>query len=578
MSSVDGARSLNVASDEIFENACGPCKYDGVNKEGTKYCNDCEDFLCQTCTDSHKRFKTTRNHTILSVKDASKSMIKSQAESCIVMCSCDQNLETTIYCEDHDEVICQTCKAVKHRRCNTCSLTEKSASYDIKKLHSVIEKTNTLQAKIQNFQADRNSDIQTLDRLTEDCKQQIKSCRDEFNSFFNTLEENMLSGLETCASEQRQVIQRLMSTCLTTNQLLASDSKLLKAANTSGKKDKMFASDVRISSRLRECHTVLQDLHEEAEPPILEFKENNKLMEMRKEIKELGTVNGKHFPCNETHEKGFVDLKVSNRRQFNIKLPGDEKRPWITGCAFMPDGDLVLCDCNNNTIKVLNSSFEVKGTLKLNWAPWDVSVVNSSNVIATFLSRCQIQFIQVTPKIQEQRVLNLDRKCYGIEVVGNEIFMTCHDSPGEGEIRILDMGGNVKRKIGVNHDQDRSFMFERPSYMTVSQVSGKIFVTDCRLFTVTCLTSDGNIVYQYNDKDLVDKRGLCVDTADNSVVCGQSSNNLQVVTANGKTQSVLLSSDDGIQDPCSVAYRRSDSHLVVGSLDNDNLLVFKLTL
>lgn len=34
---------------------CGPCKYDGVDKEPNSWCIICEDGLCDNCEKEHKK-------------------------------------------------------------------------------------------------------------------------------------------------------------------------------------------------------------------------------------------------------------------------------------------------------------------------------------------------------------------------------------------------------------------------------------------------------------------------------------------------------------------------------------------
>ena len=401
--------------------------------------------------------------------------------------------------------------------------------------------------------------------------------------FFDNLEQNMISELEHCITEKRHVAQRLLSTCLTTNQLLESDSKLLKAAKASRMKDQMFASTVRLSSRIAECSAVLHDLQEDTEEPMLEFQKNSKLMEMRRDVKELGTLNDKHSPCQESSDVNFLDMKISSRREIDIRFPEDKEMPWISGCDFMPNGDLVLCDSNNKSIKLLNNSFELKGNLKVKWSPWDVSAVDSFRCIVTYIGGEELQYIQISPELKAERVLLTDKGCYGIKVVGNEIFIACShvEGGGEGEVRILDMEGNMKRSVGMTTNEDTSFMFLNPYYLAVSSASGNIFVTDIGTCKLTCMTSGGQIVYEYKDENLTDNRGVCVDAADNIIVCGHSSDNLHVVQSNGKKDRVLLSAKDGLKGPFSIAYRQhgqSNGQLAVGCVNHNKLLVVKLSI
>ena len=133
-----------------------------------------------------------------------------------------------------------------------------------------------------------------------------------------------------------------------------------------------------------------------------------------------------------------------------------------------------------------------------------------------------------------------------------------------GEVRVLDKQGNLKRRLGLN--EDGSCLFSAPYYITVSTAGDKVFVSDWNNGTVTCMKVDGSIIYQYKDKDLRGPCGLYCDDGDNILVCGHDSNNIKVITADGKNYGTVLSSQDGLKWPMSIAYRKSDGTLVVGCM------------
>ena len=59
-------------------------------------------------------------------------------------------------------------------------------------------------------------------------------------------------------------------------------------------------------------------------------------------------------------------------------------------------------------------------------------------------------------------------------------------------------------------------------------------------------------------------------------MCGWYSNNVQVIRANGTKCCTLLTSQDGVESPSSVAYRQSDNTIILGCWNNNNLLVYKM--
>ena len=119
-------------------------------------------------------------------------------------------------------------------------------------------------------------------------------------------------------------------------------------------------------------------------------------------------------------------------------------------------------------------------------------------------------------------------------------------------------------------------MFTYPYYITMNVTGEKIFVSDGSTHTITCMTVDGDIVYQNNDKDLRCPSGLYCDSGDNILVCGWWYHNVHVITADGKKNRSLLS-PAGLQDPYSIAYRDSDDTLLVGCRFMKDILIFQLT-
>ena len=199
-----------------------------------------------------------------------------------------------------------------------------------------------------------------------------------------------------------------------------------------------------------------------------------------------------------------------------------------------------------------------------------MSVIDGNNVIVTLSETAQLQYIQVFPQMKTGQSIQLDKKCWGVDVSGDEIYTSCHNGPGE--IRILHLNGQLKRKIGLN--QDGTFRFTCPFYLAVSSSRNKIFVSDFETSTVTCMTLNGNIIYQYQDNALRRQGGLVVDAGDNIFVCCYNTNKIHVITSDGRTSYKL--DCDGIKMPSSMAFRDNDDTLIVGCGLQDYLIVCKL--
>ena len=67
----------------------------------------------------------------------------------------------------------------------------------------------------------------------------------------------------------------------------------------------------------------------------------------------------------------------------------------------MPGGELILCDDSNDKIKMLDSSLSVVDSLDMPGHPFQIDVVDSSNVVVATEDKCLVQFAQVLPSLKK---------------------------------------------------------------------------------------------------------------------------------------------------------------------------------
>jgi len=83
---------------------------DGEN-EATTYCVDCEAYLCDHCTTSHRNFKMSKNHHVSPIQESENgsqtlSITKSTSPN---FCHVHQDEEVKLYCDECKIPICSLC-------------------------------------------------------------------------------------------------------------------------------------------------------------------------------------------------------------------------------------------------------------------------------------------------------------------------------------------------------------------------------------------------------------------------------------------------------------------------------------
>ena len=574
MASDGEVKALHVGCDAVYTFTCGPCEYRGVNREAITFCRNCNEYMCHLCTESHKGQKISRNHKLLDVKDMSSMQTTMVSDSFILSCDCDQTSPITHYCIDHDQAFCTNCKILKHRKCKTITISDKIHSFSENQLKEVIQRVVRLKKEMDSFIRYRTTDLKHVQTMTTKCRSDIHTFRKELNSYLDILEDKVVKESEIHEARYKQEISHHIETCSSTLKSLTADKTLLVEARATSKKANMFAAHRKVSHRIENYESLLNDFKQESVSPDLTFKRNEELRNLLKTVKELGQLTGQiKQKSSQNTNIIFTELAVDSSRNVNIQLSSDSDCPRITGCTFMPDGGVVLCDYSNSNLTLLSNTFTVKERLHLDSKPWDVSPVNSSNVMVTIPDKKKLQLIQAIPSLKIGRSINVGRKCYGVQVVEDLIYVTCHNNPGKGEVLVLDMNRTVTHRLG--QPGKKPSMFTSPYYITVCPSSRMIFITDSDKATVSCLLSDGTVVYQYKDEKLREPTGVCVDGGENVIVCGCNSHNVQVIRADGTKCCTLLTSQDGVSCPYSVAYKQSDNTLILGYY-NKNLLVYQM--
>ena len=267
-------------------------------------------------------------------------------------------------------------------------------------------------------------------------------------------------------------------------------------------------------------------------------------------------------------------------------VPVEKRTPFITAIESLPSGEIVICDRFNKRLKLLDKTWKITDYIELPSGPHDVSIVDNEHAIMTMPMSRQLQYVQVFPMMTDGRAIQLGKTCWGIEVFNSELYVSIHYGYGgdDGEVDVLDLDGNIKRTISIHQDGINLFL-RCPFYLRINPVCRRLCVSDFGWplvyppvpSTLYCLTLDGDVVYSYQDSGWRGGGGVCVDDRDNNIfVCGQYSNNIQVVTQDGAKHKLLLTTNYGITQPSCIAVRPSDSTLVVGCWGCENLFMFDL--
>ena len=621
MDSVDGTKGVQVSSHESFPTDCDPCDYNQISKKAAAYCQECEEYLCEPCKTAHEKLKLTRSHKLLSGElMPPKRSARKGAVLDTVLCSCMKN-EVSVYCKEHCSLVCVNCGALHHRRCHTSDIGDISKDFDVDSTEETIDNWNELNETLTSLAESREEDLSNLSLEAKDCRDRAKQFREELSIKLESMEAKTLSEIDILKTQEKKTITQQLDTCKAAQNSLDTDRMNLILAKERNDRQSIFVYNIQLSQLVKSLKTITDEITKEVYQPHISFECNpaitftgdqdlgtvkchttripqQKGFDVITGDQDLGAVKchttrtpqQKGFDvitgdqdlgavkCHSTRtpqQKGFDEMSVTARNQVNVKVQSDTFDVDITGSAFLPSGELILCDYTNKKLKLQEENLQMKDSIDVPGTPWDIAVVNQHQVIVTFQFEHYVQFIQVTPSLALGHTVDLGMECRGVAVSRESIYISFSES-GEGKIGMYDLTGKVKRIIYPYNGKDGKVLIESPWYIAVSN-DEKLFVSGGYATpTVYCLESSGNVLYTVSNPLFKNCRGISVDDNENLLVCDVVRHKVFLITKDGKEVREFLTEKDGLLYPRTVSFRRSDGTLVVGRSHNNNILVFTL--
>lgn len=578
----DFTGTLSKSSEEAFTFECDACKLDDKIQEAHFFCPSCDDYLCPTCETHHKKVKATRFHEIMMVGEMSLGDSKTNIQAvkqAIVRnpCHCGQNEEINFYCAEHDVCFCLLCKNVKHRGCTTDSIDNRSCGPSVLAEFTDLGKKSTeINEKAEAFVNEYQRQKGVLEEQNEKCKDSVRKLRSKLKLLVEECSRISLENLQQVIDKHDDQLNDSNNAIASIRQMLAKDEQLMKEINDTKDKRQAFIASSQLRKSLTEYDTVLEDVKNKIEVPVISFEQNKVFDDLQKTVKHLGNIRVTYNTKGTKDLPILKDATVKLSHAEDIGILNKKKEPAITGLGFLKDGKLLIADHASEKLALLDADLKIEETMVLEERPYDLALISDTNVVVTLPYEQKLLFVQTDPKLQIIFEKDLLNRCWGVAFCKGNIYVSCNFSGENPEILELDaQTGRQKRSITCK-PMDKNVSFKYIFNIATNQDGTKLYVSDYWAHQVLCMASDGQLIYAYSDPDLKYPRGILVDAADNALICGEASKNVHIVKADGTRHRILLKSEHGIQTPFAIDYRISDGMLAIGCWQKGNLLAFLL--
>eukprot|EP00105_Crassostrea_gigas_P017845 XP_011435776.1 PREDICTED: uncharacterized protein LOC105334141 [Crassostrea gigas] len=154
---------------------------------------------------------------------------------------------------------------------------------------------------------------------------------------------------------------------------------------------------------------------------------------------------------------------------------------------------------------------------------------------------------------------------------GDLLVGMCTKKPKKCKVTRYNHRGQLTQT--VQYDSTGLELYSRPLYLTENK-NGDVVVSD---FTAVVVTDrSGNYRFTYNGHPSGSRlrpRGVCTDALSHILVCDVSTKTVHMLDRNGQFLSHLLTGSQEIGDSCGLSYDINSHRLLVGSEDNNTVVI-----
>ncbi|GFY65681.1 transcription intermediary factor 1-alpha [Trichonephila inaurata madagascariensis] len=230
---------------EENNSSCTSCE------EGTlscAFCQQCQEWLCETCLNAHHRVRVTKDHTVRSKEEMEGGHAARNQK--YLICTKHPSEQLRLYCESCDKLTCRDCQLDQHKAhkyqflANACE-EEKS---HITELLTKIKEKQTLIEDASNNLNKRNDEILERERVLT---QEIKTFAVKFITDINKRGKTLLQELFKVCSDKKNQLSLKNEELSSVAEKLKHCQKFAEAAMTLGSETALVYSKKPIMTQLR---------------------------------------------------------------------------------------------------------------------------------------------------------------------------------------------------------------------------------------------------------------------------------------------------------------------------------------
>ncbi|XP_052065981.1 uncharacterized protein LOC127705677 [Mytilus californianus] len=550
--------------------SCGVCDLRLITNPCIVWCTECDEGLCKECQEHHGLSKASRNHGVIPFTDYQK--LPCDVLKISQYCS-KHNKKFEMYCQKHELPCCSKCIVVSHKECrDIVDLDDVIKNYETPNALSEIEKTLVeLAENLQKIRQQQQDNMSSLKEKTKEIEKEIKKTRMEISNYLDKLQEDFMKQLYVLEEKENSRIGQLLSLFKKKEKEVEECQKNIINIKQHATNLQMFLSvkqiEEDVSSKDKFLHSLFEG--EDLNQHFLEFEINGVFQKIMFDIKSFGEVHIEEKPADivlsrkKAKEAQIIVPIVQSRSIENIKMKINKKinlqGKWIYGCCMLPDGRLVFTYNREGKVRVFNNQGSKEFEMKIPCGVFDIVYISNDNTLVVSSGESDKECLTIIDLERKEikKTISLSSDNYGIVLKDNQLIYSAYNK-GIRMINLYDESlSDIVREKMASEGYTATF-------------KDNIYHTNRLNHTVTCYTLQGEIQWTFkNEIVLNNPLGIDVDSDGNVYVAGIHSNNVVVISNDGKMYRELLEASVGFNYPIALRYYGLKKQLLVANIHDE---------
>ncbi|XP_052250498.1 uncharacterized protein LOC127857849 [Dreissena polymorpha] len=353
--------------------------------------------------------------------------VAKKVEDFILKCDVHKEESLKMYCDEHSELCCTNCAFLNHRLCQKVTLISdkvKGQSTDLQKLSFSIQ---TILEKIKKLQDNQEASNQFVQSSFDEQLHTIQETRQNINSALDKIEQKTLKEMKDTLTNRQASSKSDVDKCIRLRDELKQLRDAIQDISDKSKLELSFIATRKCKDKIQHCETFLKK-NSLGNKVSITFKPNHEIIQYLSKLSCLGQIehSTQTLMGQDNPNKVFI---VQGKSEHNLGMSSDSEVCNICAICVLPQGQVLVADDNNNTIKLLDQQYQVVSHWSATGTAAGMCEITPIEVAVTVngpdTNIHEVQFITVNNRqLVMGKKLQLQHLCRSIAFHQDDLYIT----------------------------------------------------------------------------------------------------------------------------------------------------------